>query len=1183
MARRRKRKISLDLLLGSSVRPETSRAGGTALGAYRAGIEASQDRRRLNLLKTAISSGEIDENQLGTKDQRLLSSGLSPTVDLGDRDEGGKSVGGFLKNLFGSDQGLIGVLKGLPQAGYEIGTKVAPEVADALLMPGGTTPLDLLKKESQLRQVMVDPTIKDYKYMYGGEGAKGKNFWDRFYEAPLGPVLDVAAVGSVGAGVAGRLAQAAKGAGASGKLTDKIAKIHRIDTRPPVVNNLVSPRAKGDEGFQFPEVERVYAPGALRKLFQVGADRSIHGRGGTGTDFGEMRLPGLGSLRERSINRALKGQANRNVGRLDLDVARRMQQRLERLGPTIAPRREGSRKSGLTEREGIALSMIRNGLTLQPRPDGTTYLDAQSRNWERSLMGENPEGFNVTDFVDEANIPEEAARQYVVQQIKNAQDPEIRALVEAPTPRMFEAARAFEAERKPLLDELDIDEGEDLKRAYLTQRDLDRDEEGNFRQDPEELATAFQEYADVTGAFDQKLADGETFRLGPAYLPQRTVSGLRTTMQGNLKPAKRKRSSAAVTSVDEAFRPPRETYLDNNELMVIKAGMMDTSPRVMTQFLGRVEKDLAQAKLLDKELATYAIKGPDGEPRKFKNAQEMQRELGTSENWDFLPEGAEAVRFYRHELNLGREVTKTIDEVKVQDGVTLSIDDFMQDRLNSIIDENAKNFVRELLGAKKNVGYAVPRTYSEYRRKLANVQEPFNNPVADGWIKLRNKWVQATLAYMPRWYVNNAAGGATLALISGVINPRDFITARRMQNRGAIPPELGMGLTAREMSETGLINASALTKRLFQANFRTDQFFRTAVFVKQLRRFERERMADIGDQMKSFSPIHEGAIMQSGGNPVAYLRAIDQSVDNIMGYDRTTGQFDPDRERLVDMAASEANRFAYNHLVMGPDERRYIRNFGVPFWGWYRFITTVSWRLPVDHPGRTQLLNQLGQIGQDAEEDLLGEIIPAWIKGSILLNKDPGNLKYLPTMGFNPFAGVANPFGEEGPIQGLLSPGQLVPPIQAAMKGLGIDPFLGGDVPIAPETGVALDFFGQPVDTKEGRSLNSLGAVGGLQRTAFSLLRSIPHVSLAEQTLTGGRPVYPESPPWNPRPMLTKNPRDVSPQGNALRLLGAAVRDYDVEGWRSLERERVEYARTRNKNELRKRRRQLNSIFGGGQ
>jgi hypothetical protein len=260
---------------------------------------------------------------------------------------------------------------------------------------------------------------------------------------------------------------------------------------------------------------------------------------------------------------------------------------------------------------------------------------------------------------------------------------------------------------------------------------------------------------------------------------------------------------------------------------------------------------------------------------------------------------------------------------------------------------------------------------------------------------------------------------------------------------------------------------------------------------------------------------------------------------------------------VVRRSLQETNKMMYNYMILGPFERRYVRQF-VPFWGWYKFISQVAWRLPVEMPGRVNIIRWLSLVGQEQEKQF--GPMPDWLKGVIPLSK-PGDktFKYLSTLGMNPFGQFFDPLNAQT-LKG--APSQLNPGIQAIMQTVGFDPLTGDRVRVSPESGVSEDFFGRLY--RAGHQV-SMAEVEPGYRFAGSLLRSIPQVRTGQQ-FGGGGSVYPEDVPFiHPRPMGGaggSSPQNVGQLG--LSYFGVMPKTYDLKAFQQLNLKSAAYARQKN-------------------
>jgi len=104
-----------------------------------------------------------------------------------------------------------------------------------------------------------------------------------------------------------------------------------------------------------------------------------------------------------------------------------------------------------------------------------------------------------------------------------------------------------------------------------------------------------------------------------------------------------------------------------------------------------------------------------------------------------------------------------------------------------------------------------------------------------------------------------------------------------------------------------------------------------------------------------------------------------------------------------DAASQEVNNALGDFLTMTPAEREVIRNL-IPFYGWLREITRIVARLPLNHPLKTALLIQLGQIG--SEYDVKN--VPSYLLGGFPLGgvSAGGQQTVFSTSSLNPVSSV---------------------------------------------------------------------------------------------------------------------------------------------------------------------------------
>lgn len=1114
----RKHKL-LDLYIGAgALSPQKT---GQAGAGVTAGIESLHQVQRANLLRQGIESGKLKASTLSSVDADLLGSNLSTgsIKPLKPPDTGGffDHVGGFFSHLLG-ERGLGGALVHLP-GGVATAVGDLAHLGSEAVKSGGDTgaALDRLNRE------VVKPVVEGYKYSYGPlvHGNLGE-FAHRFYENPLGPVLDLSSLVSGGLTGGARIA-ARVGAGES-----RLAGIISREGRAPVrLDSHMQARASEKLGAGVPEIPREYSIRPLRHIAQLTGDRIVAG------GIGESRIPLVGkSLRDISQIRAVNKWTDKSHAQQIMEGQMRAR---------LASNNFVKALNHLNPAEQTALHFALSGINDRAK------LSVAQDYWARSMRGENPDGHNLENFPD---VPQE-----YVQHLANLPEHVVER-IEHPTQNMVDAANLWHAAVEEGRAELGIDPAIHVQHTVAKARALDG--KGDIPLTEEEIQKIIE--GDLTDYLPPRNDQGVEYPIRPTYVPDMPASNMkfgpkhagalsflarRLGTSGKdyvLSPGERK-IRISQTGPETIIRPPFQAYLKDSDLGTFHAGAFRTDAKSLIDHITARESDLVTQIFNQKAIDRMAIKDENG-VRSFKSKNDPEIPQG----YVFLPlEGA--IRWFRGEDNVLKEVIKRMDDM---DGNGSLGSAEMIAQLNRLMDSNAKDFVRSTIGAVKNPGVAVPIEFAKRMEAIAKSRDP---ALGQFYQRALNKWRTLTLAYMPRWWINTAVGSAFLNMVKGVWNPRDYIEARRLMSSGKLPAGVRLGGFAEHEAlegPSGLLTARAPTRAIYRAVENLESYFRVSSFVHSLKKEQRRAMRGVGDVLGAYK-----GVMTDERNHSAYIDAL---LEN---------------PTLVEHALDDVNRFAYNMTELGPMERKYVRAF-IPFWGWYKFITKLVWRLPVEFPGRALALNQLGTIGQVKEQEL--GLIPDWMKGSLFLNMDKKHLAFLPTRGLNPFAQFANPFSDEGTIQGLLKWGQLSPAIQAALAGAGLDTLTGAPSDISPQEGVGQDFWGNPVDIITGKPLANVGQRASFRRSVATLLRSFPQYRIGEAWATGGNPVYPESIPF-----LAERPKGVNPstrrpftlQGVLAQYSGINPRTSNLAGTQNLMAKQIEYARTTNRRRLRKEQRAL--------
>lgn len=583
--------------------------------------------------------------------------------------------------------------------------------------------------------------------------------------------------------------------------------------------------------------------------------------------------------------------------------------------------------------------------------------------------------------------------------------------------------------------------------------------------------------------------------------------------------------SPSNVTYQNVFQEPFNSFKPNANPLL--AGVHRPDARSYVDLIAKHERDMVNQAYSSKLLDKWALKNQEGEFVTVKSDAEAQQRFGPQ----YAAVHPTAPLHYYNDQTTVADMASYME----QNGFPVDGPE-MQAAIKSIGEDTV---IKMTSAAQRQDAFVVPRNVAEYQRKIENASKPYENKALRMLVKPMNLWRQYTLSLMPRWALNTAVGSFMLNTIKGV-GPKDYHIASKLREGSAEHPnvfespqmggvELGnvIGMEMQELAS----QAGMGTNRAAQWSMRKVQsiedYFRRASMVHSMSKEAKQGLRENGNIISGF---------ESSRGP----RSVDEYRDLI--------EQDP---QLVRRALDDVDKFAYNFAALGPFERRAVRQIA-PFWGWYRFISGVAYKLPIEYPGRTNVLASIGRIGMADNDAKYGEM-PTWLKSGVLMGAPGKAINYLGTSGLNPLSQVFNPGSPEGFMPGIAQLGQASPLIQSVMAGFGIDPQSGRELDVSPEHGVSPDSSGQLRDEKTGEEKNP-AAVAGLQRGFASLIRAFPEARIGEKIRSGGRTPYPES-----IPLLAEYYRASDPQnryGGALedalaQMLGISIRPFDLPKYQS--------------------------------
>jgi hypothetical protein len=248
-------------------------------------------------------------------------------------------------------------------------------------------------------------------------------------------------------------------------------------------------------------------------------------------------------------------------------------------------------------------------------------------------------------------------------------------------------------------------------------------------------------------------------------------------------------------------------------------------------------------------------------------------------------------------------------------------------------------------------------------------------------------------------------------------------------------------------------------------------------------------------------------------NP-AIRKAAKQMRDETSDFWEAAAKTLDERPELVQQIEMRVNDALGDFNSLTSFEKNYVRSV-FPFYAWYRAITGVVIKLPLDQPVKVALLSRLGEIGVDANLEALGmtrEEAPDFLRGFIPIGEAQGDRgPGISTASMNPFATVVDLERFTATLAlamaGQAKPGQLKESLP------GVNPLFGS---------VGEGVFG--------------GGYGGKQAPPlWSVYADLPQTKLAEAF---GLNIDPFSEPYQG---TRSKPRlfDQDPRDQLLRYLGA--------------------------------------------
>lgn len=221
-----------------------------------------------------------------------------------------------------------------------------------------------------------------------------------------------------------------------------------------------------------------------------------------------------------------------------------------------------------------------------------------------------------------------------------------------------------------------------------------------------------------------------------------------------------------------------------------------------------------------------------------------------------------------------------------------------------------------------------------------------------------------------------------------------------------------------------------------------------------------------------------------------------------------------DNPKLIHKTIDGMNDSMNNYRALGPVERKVTRRFVMPFYPFYKHAVKTLVKLPVEHPGKAELLRAIAEMDAEIAGEPAGFLEQAWNLGA---GRTPGTESFAAPDAINPFGGVTgeNPITQLAPIPKMLLENMLgqdlysgsnfsSPNVVEGGYGSGVYYRMGPNGP--EETTV------RPLVTEGiGSALNYIGNQFGPYKLLRDLTTGGSRYSTGEVRTEDGQPKYPDS------------------------------------------------------------------------
>lgn len=360
---------------------------------------------------------------------------------------------------------------------------------------------------------------------------------------------------------------------------------------------------------------------------------------------------------------------------------------------------------------------------------------------------------------------------------------------------------------------------------------------------------------------------------------------------------------------------------------------------------------------------------------------------------------------------------------------------------------------------------AIPKHIADEMSR--EMRHQFGNNVKLFWDTPMKVWKASVLSLSPRWIVNNLFGNA---IFVGLENPGAFRSVlSQLDRRNRAFAESLLGYDPIRVVESGFYQEvnrgqSALTTAELTGT-KGEAVKRAIMGDKELETGPLSPLAKMNYPSRGLQRWSRGVRTMNSYVEESFRRGIfidELTRTNLLKFEKglksNLAVFEEANKggwtkRLVEDAYARTDRVIGNFMRYSPFEQGIIRRFLMPFYGFYRHMTNVLVKLPIEHPLKASLFQKIGEMQNVMEVNM-----PEYLKGQQAINVSGllGDDVFLRLKNMNPLSGITEAYG---PINAI-NPGLKI----LMERGLGINTFTGEPFKIED-----LGLSGEMVQTHDGQ------------------------------------------------------------------------------------------------------------------